>query len=246
MAGSIEMDLHIAEDRAELYATLADHLVTRINTYVDAEGICSLLLSGGSTPLPLYRQLATEHRDDIPWRQIHLFWGDERFVERSRDESNFKSIMETFGAVDLTAAQIHPIPVAYKNTTESAAAYEHELKLWFEGTVPNFNIALLGIGTDGHVASLFPGTKAVTEDHAWVTPGVSPDPPKDRISVTLPAINGSSEVHFLTSGDSKADVAYKLLNAADASPSFPATMVNPSSGVLKMWLDQAAASKLSL
>lgn len=243
MARPVEMDVRVLQNREELYSELGAYLVNQINAYASREGICSLLLSGGSTPLPLYEMLATHFHDEIPWSQVHLFWGDERFVDRSRSESNYRSIVQAFEPAGLSSTQIHPIPVAYSNTLESATAYEHELRLWFLGQLPQFNITLLGLGADGHIASIFPGTEAVNEKNRWVVPGEAPDVPKDRISVTLPVINASSEVHILVAGTSKAEVSVKLINTETPSAELPATLVQPASGILKLWMDEAAAGE---
>lgn len=246
MADDLKYDLRVYGDDESYYDSCAAALASRINRYVDTEGVCSILLSGGSTPIPLYRRLAVEHADDIPWRRIHLFWGDERFVDRSDDRSNFRAIMKEFQTLDLTRAQVHPVPVAYPNADEAARAYEHELRLWFDGDFPDFDIALLGMGSDGHVASLFPGDPAIQESTRWAVAGTAPEEPRQRISVTLPVINASAEIHFLIKGNTKASLLKSLMTGQKKEAGeFPASLVRPHSGLTTIWADKSAASLIA-
>jgi 6-phosphogluconolactonase len=179
----------VANDAEALASRVAEFVAARA---ASASGRFSLSLSGGSTPKRAYELLA-DSGASLDWRKIHLFWGDERFVPPDHQDSNFRMAREALIVhVPIPAAQVHPIPTNSASPEEAAALYEATLQSFYGSETldperPLFDVTLLGLGEDGHIASLFPGTKVLDERGAWVTSiiGVKPEP---RISLTYPAL----------------------------------------------------------
>jgi 6-phosphogluconolactonase len=201
----------------------------------------SLALSGGSTPQRLYRLLSSPPwRGQIDWQRVHVFLADERFLPLDQADSNFRMVRETL--VDplneaLPAANLHPMPT--DGTVEASAEhYEAELKAFFGDAPPRFDLIVLGMGPDGHTASLFPGH--VHPDDRWVLPvHNSPKPPPTRLSMSFELINLARSVFFLVTGADKADALASLRRGDE--PVLPAGTVNLSEGEL-LWLVDEAAS----
>ncbi len=173
------------------------------------EGAFALALAGGETPRPLYEQFAAPpFRDEFPWARAHIFWGDERFVAHDDPRSNFRSARETFLArVPIPVQNIHPVDTRAEDAEAAAQAYQREL-LAFHGVAlltaarPLFDVTLLGLGEDGHMASLFPGDAALCERQSWTA--ATRDPTGlARITLTYPAIESSRRVAFLITGAEK-------------------------------------------
>ncbi|HWK43430.1 MAG TPA: 6-phosphogluconolactonase [Stellaceae bacterium] len=208
------------------------------------DGPFAVALSGGSTPRTLYRLLAEPlWSEQIPWKRVHWFWGDERFVPKDHPDSNFRMVREVLlSHVPVPPENVHPIPT-HGEPEAAAEHYAHELRTYYEAAEldphrPLFDVTLLGLGDDGHTASLFPGnTAALTESTAWVTAvvGAKPEP---RISLTYPALNSSATAAFLITGAGKHAMVERL-KAHD--PALPASGVRPL-GDLHIFLDHAAAS----
>lgn len=231
---------------AALCEALAASMVDTISELLKTQPRCSLVLSGGSTPKALFQELAKAHKDAPIWGKVDFFWGDERFVLADDARSNNKMAREHLLApLGITEAQIFPMPTTEPTPDATAQAYEATLREYFSGQDgPVFDILLLGMGTDGHTASLFPGTAALQEETRWVVEGKAPDAPTQRISLTLPAINHARRVYFLLTGDAKGEaLAPQMSQPVDAS-SRPTGAVAPKEGELIFWLDQAAANHL--
>jgi 6-phosphogluconolactonase len=202
----------VANDPEALALQVADFIAARASS---ASGRFSLSLSGGSTPKRAYELLAGS-RASLDWRKMHLFWGDERFVPRDHKDSNFRMAREALiDHVPIPAAQVHPIPTSSGTPEEAAALYEATLQSFYGSSTldperPLFDVTLLGLGEDGHTASLFPKTKALDERRAWVTSiiGAKPEP---RISLTYPALESSSAIVFVVSGETKRDILARVL-----------------------------------
>jgi 6-phosphogluconolactonase len=207
------------------------------------EGDFAIALSGGSTPRTLYRLLAEPlWAEQVPWQRIHWFWGDERFVPKDHPDSNFRMVREALLAhVQVRPENVHPIPT--HGTPDSAAAhYAQELMTYYGAEVldsrrPLFDVVLLGLGDDGHTASLFPGSKALVERAHW-TVAVTGERPEPRISLTYPVLNSSAAAAFLITGAGK-HAMLERLKAAD--PALPASGIRPT-GCLTFFVDHAAAS----
>ncbi len=246
----------IAADREELARVAAEQLARSAARAVAARGRFTLALAGGSTPRDLYHRLAQEPLSSaMPWSGVHLFWGDERCVPPENEESNFRMVREAL--LDVTprppipAENIHRIATELPDPAEAAARYEADLRAFFglEGAeTPRFDLVLLGLGTDGHTASLFPGTGAVLISDRlcfslWVERLAT-----HRITLSLPVFLAARSVAFLAAGKDKAEkVAAILGEDAPHLPAdeLPAAAVRPTMGELTWWLDRAAASRLA-
>jgi len=233
----------IETDADALARLVADWLIERIGA---STGSFALNLSGGSTPKRLYSLLACPtHRDRIPWTRLHLFFGDERFVPPDDPENNFGMVRDTLIAhVPIPPTQVHAVPtVGVPDAQAAAAAYQHTLERFYgseqlDASRPLFDVTFLGVGPDGHTASLFPGTVALDESAAWVVPVIGPTPPYQRITLTYPALASSHVIAFLVTGHEKCKIVKRVL---DGDRTLPAARVQ-NAGELRWFLDRAAAA----
>lgn len=212
---------------------------------VEFRGRFSVALSGGSTPVALYRILAeTPYREQIPWTGVHLFWGDERCVPPGDPGSNYRMAEETLiASVPIPPENVHRIRGELEPQM-AARAYERELFDFFCGPRTRFDLVLLGLGNDGHTASLFPNSPALDETE-HLTAAVQAhyqDRPAYRVTLTLPAINTARAVLFLVAGSDKAGIARAVLEGTTRQS--PARKVRPSAGEITWLLDSAAAADL--
>jgi 6-phosphogluconolactonase len=240
MTRASEARLCILATQADLARHAADWLLA---IALAKEGAIAVCLSGGSTPKLLYERLAEPpYRDAFPWSRAHFFWGDERFVPPDSPLSNYRMAREAlFSRVPVPPHNIHPIPTEGLSPDEAAAAYENELKSFYaaaqlEAARPLFDATLLGLGGDGHTASLFPGVAALDERHRWAVAvvGAKPEP---RITLTYPALESSAHAVFLVAGEGKRAVLARLLSGG---ADFPAARLNVT-GALSLFCDTAAA-----
>jgi len=209
------------------------------------------VLSGGSTPEKLYRLLAEpEHRSAIEWTKTFVFFGDERFVPPDDPASNLGMAQRALLAqVPIPAAQVLAVPTGEKSSTTAAAVYSRDVGRQAPDSlpIPRFDLVLLGLGDDGHTASLFPGKPALKVHDRWVTsspPGVLP-PSVERITMTFPVLNAARQVVFLVVGEKKAEVVREILERSAGAEKYPAARIAPVDGTLTWFLDQAAASRLA-
>ncbi len=209
------------------------------------DGAFAICLSGGSTPKRLYQLLGEPpYRDAFPWARTHLFFGDERFVPSGDPLSNSRMVREALvSRIDVPPGNFHAIPTDGGSAQTSAAAYEETLKSFYGADAlrperPLFDVNLLGLGEDGHTASLFPGTAALDERKRWVV-GVVGAKAEDRVTLTYPTLESSRRVAFLVEGDGKRNILKQL--AQDAN--LPAARLRPH-GELVWFLDRAAAGTL--
>ena len=231
--------IDVSPDAASLAIRTAEWLATRIE---ESTGRFALNLSGGSTPKRLYELLATEmYRRKIDWDRVHIFFGDERFVPADHVDSNYRMAREALiSKVPIPCENIYPVPTDVPTPDEAAAAYEATLKAYYgketlDVARPLFQVTLLGLGDDGHTASLFPGTAALKERTRWVTAviGAKPEP---RITMTYPILESSNATLFLVAGSGKRDILTRLL-ARD--PALPSSHVDPQ-GEFLVFCDEAA------
>ena len=204
-------------------------------------------LSGGSTPEALYRKLTEPpYSTAMPWRATFVFWGDERWVPTDHPDSNQRMTTEALLAHG-PAARANVIPVSTENTSpgESATSVEHALRRISGGAPVRPDLLLLGIGPDGHTASLFPGTSALEESERLFAANWVSGMDSWRITATLPLINASRHVVFLAQGRDKAEALRLALHPADSEPPLPAALVVPDDGALTWMLDRQAASGLA-
>jgi 6-phosphogluconolactonase len=247
--------VEICRDADALAATAAELVIGAARAAVQARGRFTLVLSGGSTPEKTYSVLARAERlATIDWSKVFVFFGDERYVPPGDPASNSGMAKRSLLArVPIAPSQVFRIPTEKSSPADSAIAYSRELGRFFEqapdsASVPRFDLVLLGLGDDGHTASLFPGMPAVQVDDRWVTwspPGVLP-PPVDRVTMTLPLLNAAREIVFLVAGEKKANVLREILEENPAREKYPAAGIAPTGGSLTWLLDAAAASRLTL
>ena len=214
-------------------ANIADH------------GRFSVALAGGSTPEPLYSALAQpENRGRIDWQNVHLFWGDERHVPPNDPQSNFRLVKENLlDAVPIPGENVHRVK-AEMDVRLAAFAYEEELRQFFPGDWPRFDLVLLGMGEDGHTASLFPHSAALNEESRWFVANYAPEKETWRLTLTLNAINAARMVVVLVQGGSKA-ARLKAVFLDEKDPwNMPIQAINPQDGKLIWLLDREAGSQL--
>jgi 6-phosphogluconolactonase len=235
--------LRVFSDLNELSLHAAESAVVVIRDAVQVKGTCSVALSGGSTPPGLYRLLASRFREDIPWAAVHIFWGDERYVPPDDSRSNYRMARETLlDHVPCPAANIHPMPTYFASPDAAARDYEATLRNHFSATWPRFDLMFLGLGPEGHTASLFPGSLALDEQTRWVLPVLDPPAPPMRLTLTLPVLSQSMHTYFLVSGSDKGQALHAAI-AGSADPHVvPAAGVHLARGVLIWWVDKAAAA----
>jgi len=228
----------------------AERVVDLAERAVGARGRFTWALAGGSTPEGLYTLLASsEFAARIDWTRVHFFWGDERCVSPDHEQSNYRMARRSLlDAVRPPAAHVHRMQGELAPAL-AARAYEQELERCFErslgGGLPRFDLILLGMGADGHTASLFGGTAALGERQRWVVDNQVPQLGAVRLTVTLPLLNAAAHVLFLVAGADKAPRLAAVLSAAPTPDELlPAARVRPSSGELEWLVDAPAAALL--
>jgi 6-phosphogluconolactonase len=235
-------DIRVFADLAALSRAAVDLVLQEARKAVASRGRFSLALSGGSTPRMLYSLLA-EHpwRETMPWRLAHVFWADERCVPPVHPDSNYRLAAQAFlTRVSLPAENVHRVP-AEKGPDRAAAEYERELRAFFGSGMPAFDLILLGMGEDGHTASLFPGSIHLAVHDRLVLAVQSQAPGHDRVTLSLEALNSARNRIFLVSGASKAKVVRDVLELGPQS-GLPAAQVQGE----RIWLlDKDAAASLS-
>lgn len=249
----------------ELVKKAAREIIKLSQESINARGEFNICLSGGNTPKKLFSELVEIHKSDnnlINWEKFNFFWGDERYVPKTDEQSNFKmtkdflfSKLENQG-VKISESQIFALPTEEVNANITADAYEQELRQKFNGKMPQFDLLLLGMGPDGHCASLFPHTK-VTQTYArgeqkkklgkldqmvaanWVEKF-----DMFRVTLTPPIINHAKEIIFLIAGQEKADSLKEVLEGQYNPEEYPSQMIHPENGNLNFYIDKAAAQKI--
>lgn len=206
----------------------------------------SVALAGGNTPRRVYELLATERfKNRIEWSQVHLFFGDERCVPPTHAESNYAMAYESLiSRVPIPANNVHRI-IGEGNANENALAYENQLRSYFAGMQwPRFDLVFLGMGDDGHTASLFPNSRALQETVRWVVPTRNEQSGQDRITLTAPVFNQARRILFLVTGKKKAQRLKEVLRPEPGSELLPAKAIAPVAGMLEWLIDADAASLL--
>jgi len=215
---------------------------------VVTHGRFTIALSGGSTPRKSYNLLAGEpYRSQIDWALVEVFLGDERCVPADDTESNFRMAQETLlSKVPIAEKQIHRMPADQPDRHAAARDYVIEMQRVFGTTgIPSFDLIQLGMGPEGHTASLFPHSAALHEQEHLVVPVRTPKPPPDRLTFTPPLLNAARHVLFLVTGSDKADAVHEVIEGEYNPDEYPAQIVRPSHGEVTWMLDTTAASKLS-
>jgi 6-phosphogluconolactonase len=250
---SSQVDIQVYPDPLSLAHAAAAHILAACSLVIQTQRTASLVLSGGSTPRAIYALLSQgEFAARMDWQNLHIFWGDERQVSAEHVDSNYRIAWEALlSKVPLPAGNIHRIRGELEAWL-AAQEYEHTLEGFFQGAGQHsrpagFDLLLLGLGEDGHVASLFPGSPALQEKRRWVAAvehNGPPPPALPRISLTLPAINSAAQVIFIVSGAGKAPIVQKIFNQDASEDCLPAQLVRPVNGRVSWLLDRSAAAGL--
>jgi len=239
--------IEVLATAADLFHAAAEEFVRVGRAGIGAQGRFTVALSGGSTPKGLYSLLASKYAD-FAWNRVFLFFGDERHVPPTDPESNYRMVEESLLAkIAIPAENVFRVPAENPDTSAAAADYEAQLRRFFElrpGEFPRFDLILLGMGPDGHTASLFPDSPALDEQSRLVVANWVARFNTHRITFTFPVLNRAAEVIFLASGPDKADILHQVLEDK-STPSLPSQRVQPSDGKLLWMLDEAAAAKLT-
>jgi 6-phosphogluconolactonase len=243
-------EIQIVANAEALYRAAATEFVRRTQQAVGTKGLCSVALSGGSTPKGLYALLADDAtlRRQIPWDTIHFFWGDERHVPPEHADSNYRMVNDAMlSKVPVPAAHVHRIRSEHPDASQAADEYEQTLRAFFQvakGRLPRFDVVFLGLGPEAHTASLFPGTRALKEQRRLVVSNWVGAFDTVRITMTASVFNNAACVIFLVSGEEKAGALRAVLEGRYQPEHFPAQLIHPVDGRLLWLVDQAAASQL--
>lgn len=210
--------------------------------YFVAQGPETVALSGGSTPKLMFQVLAEQFRHDVSWGGIHFFWSDERHVPPDHPESNYRMAHEALlSHVPGSVNNVHRVPGENPNAEEAASEYEQTLITVTKQNLPRLDLIFLGLGTDGHTASIFPGSEVLHETERLVAAPYVEKLNTHRITMTLPLLNNGASIVFLVSGADKAEIVKEVLEGENK---YPAQAVKPTNGELIWMLDKDAASSL--
>jgi 6-phosphogluconolactonase len=243
------LDLRIVPDAPALFQAAAEEFVAQATAAVTAQGQFTVALSGGSTPRGLFNLLATKYGKSLPWDKMFFFFGDERHVPPDSPDSNYRMARETLlSRVPIPAANVFRVPAENPDAARAAEDYERTIQQFFRlttGAFPRFDLILLGMGPDGHAASLFPETTALQERSRLVLANWVEKFKTCRITFTVPVINQAKVVTFLVGGADKAEALKEVLEGDQSPELYPSKLIAPINGRLIWLVDQAAAGALS-
>jgi 6-phosphogluconolactonase len=247
--------IEVLANATDLFHAAAEEFFRAARTAIGTQGRFTVALSGGSTPKALYSLLAANYAD-FAWNRVFLFFGDERHVPPTDPESNYRMVQESLlTKITIPAENVFRVPGENPDAAAAAAEYEAQLRRFFElrsqvrpgdrgGEFPRFDLILLGMGPDGHTASLFPDSPALDEASRLVVANWVAKFNTHRITFSFPVLNHAAEVMFMASGADKADMVHQVLEAKNTPP-LPSQRVQPSDGRLLWMVDEAAAGKLT-
>jgi len=243
------MHIAIYDDKHTISIPAAEYIMQIARESINLHGRFTFALTGGTTPGEVYSLLGSEPiRSQIDWQLVHIFWGDERCVPHNNPESNFYLAQEVLlNNVAIPKSQIHPVPADQIDRDAASQTYVVEMQHVF-GTngIPSFDLIHLGMGPEGHTASLFPHQASLHEQHCLVMPVTVPKPPPDRLTFTPPLLNAAKNVLFLVAGSEKADALHAVLEGEYQPDEYPAQIVRPPNGEVVWMLDKAAAQNLHI
>ena len=240
-------NVRVFDDESALAGAVAAAMATILTEAVERKGRCFVALSGGSTPRELYRTLAREFRDRIPWNSIDIFWSDERIVPATDERSNYRMAKaELLDPVPVAPNRVHPVATNRDSAAAAADGYQSRLHALLDEPWPRFDLILLGIGEDGHTASLFPHSPALhaRDRLAVAVPARAAGEPA-RVSLTMPVLLAAHNVFVIATGARKAPVIARALVSATLEDC-PASALRHSAGTVTWWLDRLAASSRSV
>ncbi|MDP9231100.1 MAG: 6-phosphogluconolactonase [Bacteroidota bacterium] len=235
----------IWKDLNKLSNAAAYFFVWECNRSIAKNGKFTVAFSGGNTPKKLYELLASPaFSRNISWKNVFIFWSDERFVPHNDAESNYNMAKENLlQHISIPEENIYPIPTN-GTTKKCARQYEKTMRKFFKPGEPRFDFLLLGIGNDGHTASLFPGTDILKEKKQWIKESIQPGTNAPRISFTLPLIRQAKQIVFLVSGAEKADIISRIFSKNQTKKLLPVQMIPPIKGNITWMLDEKAGLNL--
>lgn len=245
------MDIHICQDSDSLSRLAAFEFVRLANQAISSSGRFTVALAGGSTPSKLYELLASDaFRTQVIWSNVELFWGDERCVPPDHPDSNYRMAHEALiSKVPVPPDMVHRMPAERENPASTADEYERTIREEFELTereFPRFDLILLGMGDDGHTASLFPGTAALHEKRRLVVAYYVEKLKTHRLTLTPPVLNRGRHIFFLVAGEGKAVTLKDVLQGEYQPDRYPSQIIRPESGRLIWLLDRPASRLLDL
>ena len=230
----------IFKNSSELHINAAGYICASIRHSINRRKRCTMVLSGGTTPKMLYDEIANNYKDSVEWDKVYFFWGDERCVPPSSKDSNYKMAYEhLLSKLPVLKENIFRIQ-AERHPEEAVSLYEEAIKIFFDNNpLPSFDIILLGIGTDGHTASLFPGSKALETKDMLAVPVFAEKMQSWRVTMTFPAINHSKNILIIAEGKEKSAIINKVFN--DAKAALPVQEIKALNGQLTWFIDKEAA-----
>jgi 6-phosphogluconolactonase len=229
-----------------LAAECANEIAKLINGYAENNRIFTVALSGGSTPGLLFTKLGEEYSKTVQWKDVHFFWGDERCVPPDDSESNFGITMSRLlSKIDIPSQNVHRIK-GEDEPEKEALRYSDEISRFAESKngFPSFSLVILGMGEDGHTASIFPGNSELLNSDKICEVAVHPVSGQKRITITGRVINNAESVYFLVTGNKKQSVLEEILNSRPTAKSYPAFFIQPFDGSLSWYIDRDAAGLL--
>ena len=241
---SLSTEVKIYSDQKEVVKALAKTIFKLTKSTV--QNHFNILLSGGSTPTALFKRLTKKYADTIDWERIHLWWGDERCVSPDSEDSNYKQAYDfLISRVPIPEANVHRIK-GENDPEEEAIRYAGEIEknLNFRGDNPVFDLVILGLGEDGHTASIFPDELGLFEDERICAVAIHPLSGQKRITITGKVLNNANRVFFLVTGANKSLRISEIMNDDEAAKLLPAYYISPTNGELIWFIDQAAAQKI--
>ena len=237
--------IEIFPSDVELIQSAAARFIQLAKRNIASKGKFTVALSGGGTPRPVYAALGEpENSCQVEWTKAHLFWGDERPVPPSDPESNFRMVKEVLlDRIEIPEANIHRVHTEM-DVRLAAFQYEEELRQSFNGDWPDFDLVYLGMGDDGHTASLFPHSAGLNEDHRWFIANYAPGRKSWRLTLTANAINAAKTVLVLVKGKEKAGILKTVLTGPQDHQAYPIQMIKPVTGEMVWLVDEDAARLL--
>ena len=245
-----QVNIEIVEPKL-FSGVVADELIASISDAIADHGKCSLVLSGGKTPGEIYRTMALPPRvEEVDWSKLILYWGDERFVPEHDVQSNYQTVKETLLArLPENGPTVHPINTALKSAAAAAEAYEKTIRASEKigaQDYPVFDLVMLGVGEDGHIASIFPGSPMIKKPLGKLcSSATAPDGEIERISLTPEAIFAAKKILIIVRGENKADIVEKVLSGSESELDLPAKLYKRGGSRVTWFLDSSAAKKAS-